>query len=281
MRLGVITDIHLYPEPNTNKQFAWHNLYPMVRALSQYEAALSRCVAENVDVITILGDIAHIGDDASLALAISKATAVGKPVWVVPGNHDATVRADAYANAIAQHGYPHTLVPQAAGTLCAGFETLRVVGLPVTSDNGGDTARALSSLPTELWQDDIVLLLTHCPIISLKARCLANGLKYSGDLDNYNSVAPQVQQRDAPTLVLHGHLHVRDEIVQDSLLQLSFAALIEPPHEIGILDIDSDTHGLRLQRRNIGVADFEATHLPVLSPAETTWLCRGGVWSRG
>lgn len=281
MKFGVITDIHLYPDPNTQKRFAWHNPYPMQRAMAQYDAALERCLAEGVDAIAILGDIAHIGDGASLDVALERAATTGKPVWVTPGNHDCTVRADAIALAVGKRARSRVTLLDAVGERDAALAGWRLAGLPVASDDGGDSARSLEQPALDAWQDDPVIFLTHFPMLSLAEQCAAAGLKYAGDLRNYADTTAHLQQRSAPTLVLHGHLHVRDELARDSLLQLSFAALIEPPHEMAILELDGDSRELALHRRNVSIASHAAARLPVLAQDETRWQLRDGAWRAG
>jgi len=280
MKLGVITDIHLYPNPNTEKHFAWHNPYPIQRALAQYDAALARCLNENVDAIIILGDIAHVGDDTSLEAAIERAATMGKPVWVVPGNHDCIVRADAIASAVSKHAPSHITLIDTVGERNAVLAGWRVAGLPIAGDEGGNSAHALEQPVLEVWLDDPVLFLTHFPMLSLVERCATAGLKYAGNLRNFAETTTALHQRSAPTLVLHGHLHVRDELAQGSLLQLSFSALIEPPHEMAILELTGDSRELTLHRRNISIASHSAALLPVLTQDETRWQWRNGLWHR-
>lgn len=279
MKIGIITDIHLYPHPDTEKRFAWHNPYPIKRAMAQYDAALERCAAEDVDTVVILGDIAHIGDEACLEAATERAAATGKPVWMVPGNHDCTVRADAVASAVSKHGQGRVTLPDTAGERNVVLASWRVAGLPVASDNGGNSARALERPAVDAWRDEPVLFLTHFPMLSLAEHCATAGLKYAGDLGNYSDTTTSLHQRIAPTLVLHGHLHVRDELAQGSMLQLSFAALIEPPHEMAILELAGGARELTVHRRNISVASYTAEQLPVLTGDETRWQLRDGVWS--
>lgn len=282
MKLGILTDIHLYPTPNDGRKFVWHNPYPMARAVAQLEAGLQRCVQENVDVIVLLGDLAHIGDDASLHKALSLAAQTGKPVWVVPGNHDCTVRPEALAQAANQIGNDALKVLTASGFRPDPDIGLRVAGLSLASNTKGDSAYATERLAQHAWLSERVLLLVHHPMLSLAERCAANGLKYAGNLDNFADIAPALNTRFGPTIVMHGHLHIRDELAQGNVLQLSFAALIEPPHEIGIVEIDIDnaTRTVRVHRRNINVADHTAERLPILSPNETTWLLRDGLWEK-
>lgn len=278
MRLGIVTDIHLYPTPGDGRTFAWHNPYPIERATAQYQAALDRCVQENVDVIAILGDVAMMGDVASLQLGMAMAAQTGKPIWTVPGNHDCTESPDALACA----AQPHTSITvlNANGFRPDPARGLRVAGLGLASDNKGNSARATEVVGQHAWLSDGVLFMVHHPMLSLAERCAAHGLKYSGNLDNAEMVTPAIANRFSATLVMHGHLHVRDEIAAGNVLQLAFAALIEPPHEIGIVDIDTQNlRSVTVRRRNIAVASSGAARLPVISGEETSWQLQDGIWT--
>jgi hypothetical protein len=103
-------------------------------------------------------------------------------------------------------------------------------------------------------------------------------LKYAGDLINFSDTTTLLHQCIAPTLVLHGHLHVRDELAQGSMLQLSFSALIEPPHEMAILELVGNARELTVHRRNISIASYSTAQLPVLTKDETRWQLRDKVW---
>ena len=279
MKLGIITDIHLYPTPEDGRPFAWHNPYPIARALAQYEAALTRCVQENVDVIAILGDVSMMGDAASLHQGMALAARTGKPIWVVPGNHDCTVSPDALADAIAAQQTATLTQLTAHGFRPDPVRGLRVAGLGLASDNAGDSARATETVAQHAWLSDGVIFLVHHPMISLKERCALYRLKYSGNLDNFDVVAPAIANRFSPTIVMHGHLHVRDEVAVGNVLQLSFAALIEPPHEIGIVEIEiKNMRDVIVRRRNLAIAPTDAKHLPVISAEETCWQLQDGLW---
>ncbi len=283
MKLGILTDIHLYPTPEDGRIFAWHNPYPIARAQAQYEAALARCVQENVDVIAILGDVSMAGDAASLnhgmATAAQTAAQAGKPIWVVPGNHDCTESPAALADAVAAQHNPGLTLLNAHGFRPDPTRGLRVAGLSLASDNGGNSARATEPIAQHAWLSDGVVFLVHHPMVSLAERCAGHGLKYAGNLDNFDTVAPAITNRFAPTIIMHGHLHVRDEVAVGNVLQLSFAALIEPPHEIGIVDIEIQSmREVTVRRRNIAIAPTEATQLPVVSAEETCWQLQGGLW---
>jgi hypothetical protein len=176
---------------------------------------------------------------------------------------------------VALHGAGRVTVLSDAGALHDG---VRVAGLALKGENNGNSAGARDVPPVAAWGDDPVLWAIHHPALSLRERCAENSLKYAGDLSNQAAVAAAVHQRSAPTVLIHGHLHLRDENLTGALLQLSFASLIEPPHEIGLLTIMRDDGALRLFRGSAPVAPHAAERLPLLSPDATAWTFRSGCW---
>ncbi len=279
MKLGVITDIHAHPAPDPNRRYAWHNPYPMHNAWIMYEAALSRLQSEGVDAIAILGDVTHVGDRPTQERVVERAAKAGAPVWLVAGNHDATERARTLSDAVAARGGAVVTMPSGAGAFS--FAGLRLSGVTVGSVNRGDSAFALETLPVTDWSDEPVLLLSHCALVDVRERFSANGLKHSANLDNHESVVAGLHQRVAPTLILSGHLHVRDEVAQGSTLQLLFAALIEAPHEAAILEIEAGPDSLTVSRRNIGIEPYQVERAPILSAESTRWMWRENAWQPG
>ena len=275
MKIGIITDSHLYPTPGDGRAFAYHNPYPMERARAQLESAIDVCMRERVAGIAMLGDLSHIGDAPSLTIGVQLLAQSGLPVWISPGNHDCVPRADEMAEAVAAHGAGRVTF---LGTHATHASDLRIAGLPLR-DEGKQQPNG-SAPDVTAWGGDLVVWAIHHPAVSLAERTRAVGLKFPGDLGNYEAVVAPVHARTAPTLAIHGHAHVRDELVQGALLQFSFAALIEPPHEVGILEIDRTASGWSVRRSHIAAASHSAERVPVLSPDSTHWVFAGGAWKR-
>ncbi|MCX6019956.1 MAG: metallophosphoesterase [Chloroflexi bacterium] len=275
MKIGIITDSHLYPTPGDGRAFAYHNPYPMERARAQLESAIDICVRTGVAGIAMLGDLSHIGDAASLTIGVQMLAQSGLPVWISPGNHDCVPRAEAMADAVAVHGGGRVKF-LSTQTMSAG--DLHIAGLPLR-DEGAQQPNG--NVPdVSAWGDDLVVWAIHHPAVSLAERTRAAGLKFPGDLGNYETAVAPVHARTTPTLAIHGHAHVRDELAQGALLQFSFAALIEPPHEVGVLEIDRTANGWRVRRSHIAAAAHSAQHLPILSPDTTLWSFESGAWKR-
>jgi hypothetical protein len=103
-------------------------------------------------------------------------------------------------------------------------------------------------------------------------------LKYAG-LFHWNENEPAILARTAPTVILHGHIHIRHAVSEGNLLQIGVAALIEPPHEVAVIEIDERDGALTVSAEHHSVADFETDVLPVLSPDRSVWTYREGAWA--
>ncbi|MDB5059532.1 MAG: hypothetical protein JWO59_3004 [Chloroflexi bacterium] len=128
------------------------------------------------------------------------------------------------------------------------------------------------------WGDEPVLLLTHFPLLSLRTETVAAGWQCAGDLGNLEAVARPVLQRSARTIVVHGHLHKRGETVAGSVLQITCAALIEPPHEVALLTVKFEGEQLTVCRESIPIGPTPEVRLPVLSPPDKRWAFGAGSW---
>lgn len=274
MRLGIVTDIHL--NPADTPAVAWHNPYHLADAHDRFARALQSCARAAVDAVAVLGDLAHFGDAPSLRAGVKLAAASGLLVWLIPGNHDVAEHAAALDGALAVVNAANVQLAALDGEMVAG---VRLAGLPKLIGSPGWNARAASVPVTTAWGDELVVWLTHYPMLSLKARMDSHGLQYPGDLDNLEQVAAPVLQRRGPTLVLHGHAHVRDVAIAGTTLQLSCAALIEPPFEVSILEITAATARPVVCRTSSSIVAPPPVALPVLTAAYATWTWTAGQWA--
>ncbi len=131
------------------------------------------------------------------------------------------------------------------------------------------------------WGDAPVLLGSHFPVLSRAQVVRAAGLPYAGDLVNRERVAAPLLARAAPTVVVCGHLHVREGVADGALLQVACGALIEPPFEATLLDLREDGAGLAVNRTAHELGRAEERRDPRLAPAEEAWRFAGGRWLRG
>lgn len=275
MRIGVVTDVHLAPAGTAG--LAWHNPYALADAAARFEWALWLCTAEGAAAIAVLGDLAHFGDAASLDDGVRIAAGAGVPVWVVPGNHDCTEADDALVEAVARVGAASVRLAPAVGEAVAGG--LRVAGLALAGERSGLSARSAAPPPVAAWGSDPVLLLSHYPLLSFVEEARRANLLHPGDLGDSAAVAPPVLARSWPTVVVHGHAHLRHAAVAGPVLQLSCAALIEPPFEITLLDVVRAGDRWRIGRRALSAAPSPDLRLPVLAPPTGEWIWAGGGWT--
>ena len=101
---------------------------------------------------------------------------------------------------------------------------------------------------------------THYPAISFSEEVSSAGLVYGDNLEDLEEVARLLLGREAPTVVVNGHVHLRATRIEGPVLQVSCAALVEPPFEVTLLDLVKLGGGRVKVRR-------ESTSLTVRSPA--------------
>jgi hypothetical protein len=201
---------------------------------------------------------------------------VGVPVWAVPGNHDVAVDCDRVLAAADGTDGVTALDPRPRA-LAPGVD---VCGVRIASDDGGSTARAVR-LPEALPDDDPLLVLaTHYPVLSVKPRLHARGLRYPGDLVNRREVERLVSARTAPTVVLHGHVHAAVTVTSGALLQIGCAALVEWPHGWTLVEVDTGAAGVAVRRRRLSRAAPPVTDT-TLAPSEADWRYAAGAWVAG
>jgi predicted phosphodiesterase len=279
LRLGVIADAHL-SSPGTRVS-AFHTGYESPYTTAAYRLALRRCAKEDVDAVVLLGDLSQSGDDESLETGVRLAAETGRRVWMVSGNHDCFERTDALEVAVRRVAADNVRLASHAGEVAE--RELRVAGLCVTSGSGGYKARSNGGRGAEDWGDEPTVWLSHYPMVSFAEEVSSASLIYGDDLEDLEEVARPLLTRSAPTVVVSGHIHLRHDCVSGKVLQLSCAALVEPPFEITLLDfeIDPEIRGGRIvvHRRSVPLISPSAVSCPVLSPPRQEWVFEAGEWS--
>ena len=102
----------------------------------------------------------------------------------------------------------------------------------------------------------LTVVLTHFPLFEMKPLLADAELKHAGDLVNREPALEAVEAIAGPVLIVNGHLHVHATIVDGRMLQLSVAALVEPPHDATVLTIAFDTAGAAtVTRQAAGLVD--------------------------
>lgn len=271
MRIGVITDAHLCP-PGTPPD-GCHNPYAYDQAASILEAALAGNTADSIDLLAVLGDLSNGGHFESLNEAVALLASADGPMLVVAGNHDRDVEPRQLATLV-DHSLPGGSMADPSGTRIAG---VFFAGLPIS--NAVDDGWTVEEARIDDWPNAPVVVLSHVPLISRESAVRDAGLKYAGGLHQGDSLVAALLARTSPTIVIHGHLHVRDESALGSVLQIGCAALIEPPHERAVLDLSIDGDVPSVSMRRVPVIESPPVRLPVLVPCETAWRYSHGAWT--
>lgn len=296
-RLGLVSDVHWMAEPPATAS-GWHGTgAELAGALDRLSLALDRFAEHDVDAIALAGDLAHHGDVDSLAQVLAACAHASAPVLVVAGNHDVDGDADRLARAHEQAVVPaRSLAAAATGetrhrvaderpavTLATpAGETqagIRVAGVHVGETAGWFGARLRELPDPAAWGDEPLVLISHYPVLSLAVPVSEQGLPYPGDLLDRRELADPLIARPAPTLVIGGHVHARATLVEGPVLQLTGGALVEPPYECALVDVEVPAPGLLAVRREcLRLRDGEGAREPVLAPERETWLFDGRQW---
>lgn len=257
IRLAVLADLHL-PGPNTPPT-AWHSEYNFAGVHARLATGFELAADEGCDFICIVGDIVQ-DDPAPLTRMDALIASSAIPVLVVGGNHDPA---------------PTELRARLPSALFAQPEGGRRSGLLLTGIHARRAPKGPASIIGELprthdWGDAPVILLSHFPVLSLRDRLAGNDLRHPGDLDDRPALERRLATRDAPTIVISGHVHARDHATRGTILQIVVGALVEAPYEISILTVSIETT-TRVTRRAIRLAAQLPDERSVLVPDQTTW----------
>jgi len=230
--------------------------------MAMLDDALSWFKQRNVDAVAVLGDLVMFEDEASLDAGMEQIAALGKPVLIVPGNHDGTDW-----QAATGRNLPNQALP--------GWPTLvRAMDVRVEQN------------PERWWTGDIrlpqdgpALVLSHFPLLPSGDYLTAAGFPYAGDA-TWDTSIDSIEQRSDPVVALSGHVHVRYEMSNGALLQLGFAALIEPPHAAAIVEISEHGDALEVTIEHVDIASHDVSLVPIISSSNSTWRFQEGGWLR-
>lgn len=266
MRLGLISDVHWIAEPPPTSA-GWHGAgadFPGV--LERLDDALAFFIDQDVDLIALAGDLSHHGDGRSANTVLRRCGGLDVPVVVASGNHDAGGDESSLGWQVVADGVE---LASPTGSVYAG---VLVAGVHVGSTSGWFGAR-LGELPdTSAWPDEPVVLVSHYPALSHAAEVSDRGLPYPGDLVDRQDLADRLLARDAPTVVVGGHVHARASRAEGSVLQLTCGALVEAPYECALVELTSDAQGALLVRRmSHRLVPANAELEPVLAPELEQW----------
>ena len=274
LRLGVIADPHLALE--RVEDAAWHNPFRLVDAHERLDGALAHPLLDATDVVVVLGDLAHFGDRTSLRRVVDAVVSAERPAVLLSGNHDVLTPGVRLEDEVVDRGAGLVVSPfvcQPEAQAVKAFESagagLAVHEVTELSDREllpfDVTGRRLASAAGGL---DV--LLTHFPVLTLEDRCRDAELLYSGHLGILAPPPSVMPAADRPVVVLSGHLHLRGVTTEANVLQLVFAALVEPPYEVAVVEIDVDDEP-SVTYRCASVVEPQGERLPVLDPPSGRW----------
>jgi predicted phosphodiesterase len=276
LRLAILSDLHRTTNPHECAW--WQNEYDFAGHLTRVERALAWFKREAVDALVLCGDLTHAGGADAMSAVLSECCAgLEVPVIAVSGNHDVAEGEDLLADGVERVSDGRLVRAKASGELVSG---IRVAGVQLAPTSGYMRSR-LHALPAvEDWRDEPVVLVSHLPLLSRASAVASHGMAYPGDLLDRERAAAVLQARSAATIVVSGHIHVRDAHTEGPVLQLLQAAMVEPPYEAAVLDVRADADGgLSATRRTHRTSDQRAAHEPTLVEPVGSWRFVNGCWA--
>jgi hypothetical protein len=188
------------------------------------------------------------------------------PLATVNGNHDLRL-GEQFAKCADQHGIR---------MLCE--EPLELAGVAVTGvavDRGPKPPQYVGHHGAWPGGTGLVVVASHFPVLSEASRVAAAGLPHPGDLVNRADLESHLRSDLRPKVVLSGHIHVRCTTHDGPLLQYTVGALIEPPFDATIVEIDATSLSARRTARRLGeVASID----PVFVGDDECWHWTDECW---
>ncbi len=259
MRIGVLSDLHCELEPAGSR---WINAFEPEHLDERTDAALAWFAETRVDLILLLGDIVQFANPSDLEHVFARlATADVAPLAVVAGNHDLRL-GDEFAESARKHGI--RLLHEEP------LERLAGVGV----ERGPAPPQYVGRLGGWGGEDDFVVVASHFPLLSEAPKVAAAGLPYAGDLVNRADLERTLRTDPRPKLVLSGHIHARCSTHEGLLLQFTVGAVIEPPFDATLVEIDGTS--VRRTARRLGEV---AVTDPVFASDDEHWQWTNDQWS--
>jgi Calcineurin-like phosphoesterase superfamily domain len=265
IRLGLLSDLHCELEPAGAH---WINAFEPENLDRRLDEALAWFADAAADAVVVLGDFVQTADPRSLEHVLGRlARNAPAPLLAVSGNHDLRVAGE-FAAGAEEHGV--RLLADGA---------LDIAGLGVS---GVRLRRAGPDLPFYVGDhglpagDELIVVTSHFPLLSEAERVAAAGMPYAGDLVNRSAVLTEVSLAPSrPIVTVNGHIHARCSRIQGPVLQCTVGALIEPPFDCTILEVDLGHRRVRRTARRLGpVMPVD----PVFAPDEESWIWSGQKW---
>jgi hypothetical protein len=257
VRIGVLSDLHCELEPAGSR---WINVFEPEHLDRRTDAALRWFSDADVDLILLLGDVVQFENPSDLVHMFSRFAAPDvAPLATVNGNHDVRLGAE-FAERAQEHGI--RLLYE---------EPLELEGIAVTGvavERGPVPPQYVGRFAGWGGRADLVVVASHFPVLSEASRVAAAGLPYAGDLVNRADLEGQLCADALPKVLLSGHIHARCSAHHGRLLQCTVGALIEPPFDATIVEIDANAGSVRRTARRLGAI---AVTDPVFAADDEAW----------
>jgi calcineurin-like phosphoesterase family protein len=258
--LGILSDLHLVQD--TSRRGLWQNPYDFAGVQDRCERALALFAERGVDAVVLVGDLSEDAELPMLRRALRLA-ASDAPTFVVAGNHDGVGRLQR-----ALQAEPGTARP--LGVRGRALGGVRLAGLPITRRaqlRWGSVRRPAIAE----WDRGLTVFASHFPVLARERALRQAGLRHPGDLVDREAVEAALRPRRRPTLVLSGHLHVRDSVATGSILQMVFGAMVEPPFEAALLEVERDGDSVTVERTAHELDKGRERRNPRMVPARERW----------
>jgi predicted phosphodiesterase len=247
---------------DTSRRQEWQNRYDFAGLERRCDRALELFADQRVDVVLLVGDLAEDGDLPSLRRALRLGFADAQ-AFVVGGNHDGV---GMLARALqAEPG--NARMVGARGREVAG---VRVAGLPVTRRQPGRWGCTKRPAIGE-WGRSPVVLASHFPVLARERALREAGLRHPAGLLNRERIENDLRARGHPTVVVGGHMHVRDSAAAGPILQISCGSLIEPPFDATVLTVETGDGSVTVERRAHELGRSRERRNPRMVPAHQRW----------
>ena len=265
MRIGVLSDLHCELEPAGSR---WINVFEPEHLDERTDAALEWFSEAQVDLILLLGDGVQVANPSDLDYLFARlAAAEVAPLATVNGNHDLRL-GEEFAECAVKHGIRLLYEEQ--------LELAGVVVTGIAVDRGPAPPQYVGQPGGWGGEADLVVVASHFPVLSEASRVAAAGLPYAGDLVNRADLEGQLRSDPRPKVVLCGHIHARCSTSDGLLLQLMVGAMIEPPFDATIIEIDATDPAVRRTARRFG--EIAVTD-PVFAADDERWEWADDGWT--
>ena len=266
MRIGVLSDLHSELAPTRVR--SWINRYEPEALDARLGEALDVFERSQVDLVLLLGDLTELGDESALDEILARCKRrTQAPVAAVSGNHDA----DAFSDALGRNG----TLALAEEPFIRGDVAVAALTPTRLEAGSGRFAAPVQEVGTAA---EVLVLASHYPVLSQAAVLSEAGLPYPRDLVNRAELEAHLIGAGTPTVVVSGHIHARCAEARGPLLQLTVGALIEPPFECTVIEVDNGREGPVVRRSAHRLGPVAAVD-PVFTPESECW--RWGItWSR-